>query len=198
MADNSDSTSIITAIYAEQTEKERQEALCAQEEARVLSVIRPKIQQLVAVALLFPELSFTTSVYKNAWYQTWQAPPRVTSSGFASLHLKGVKSWAQLIPMFETLAIYGYPVDMWENQDNAESYTRIYIHKLDEDISIRIHAELPGDTDDCRRVIKGYRNEREFYQDSRPQPIYAFECGSDSASPETAAETATFKDDIPF
>jgi hypothetical protein len=85
-----------------------------------------------------------------------------------------------LLPVFDVLALAGLDSEKWTSQDDAASYSRVFTYQISKeslmDCYISITGSLPGDTDECRRVIVGYTSPqaRTFHPDA--QPIYKLEC----------------------
>ena len=102
---------------------------------------------------------------------------------------KPIGAWVELLPLFEAFDAAGLAdVTKWRNEDLAESYTRMFrvpIVPNEKDpsnfpqLELRVYANLPGDTEGCKRVVKGFT---EGYV-SKPEPIYAFECSPESELP---------------
>lgn len=89
-----------------------------------------------------------------------------------------VPDWGALIPVMEALDAAGLVnANAWHNTDHADDYTREFTARIG-DIELSIFARLPGDTSECRRVLKGFTD---GYV-SKPEPIYEFEC-SPGANP---------------
>lgn len=105
-----------------------------------------------------------------------------------------IKAWVELLPLLEAFDAAGVAeVAGWHNEDLAESYTRMFKvavvpNEKDPDnspqLELRVYANLPGDTEGCKRVVKGFT---EGYV-SKPEPIYAFECGPEAELPINQGE----------
>lgn len=142
----------------------------------------PVESKILGVATLFQrEFDYTFSHSASANHYR-----KAGISVFVQFLLKmgTVKSWAEVTPILEALALVGFDVDKWETADHAATYSRSYKYKLtyaayDEpdpnkigDLYVELVFNLPGDTDTCRRVLKGYTSRC----DLGGQPIYELVC----------------------
>lgn len=91
-----------------------------------------------------------------------------------------VATWAEVLPLLEALEPWGFDTLAWRNEDIAETYTRVFNNSaVGGMLALSVYVNLPGDTDECRRVVKGFT---EGYM-SRPEPIYGFDCTPGSSQP---------------
>jgi hypothetical protein len=118
-----------------------------------------------------------------------------------TLSVGTVSSWGDVEPLFTSLDSAGIPMDKWVSSDQPASYTRQYEATLQKDspdeenpvgeLIVRVIANLPGDTNTCRRVIVGYTDPVQ----SRPEPIYKLECEGESTDESEAQRSS---DDQPL
>lgn len=140
-----------------------------------LAIVTPYIPKLVG-ALMFLDDTVSWKWTPHSHATCWSLDNSLSSSAQLNAILKGITSWKQITPIMEVLAVAGLELDKWTSVDDAQSYSRIFTYLLNDSnprVSITITASLPGDTDECRRVITGYTGR---YQLMRDEPIYKLEC----------------------
>lgn len=179
---------IMEPVNAEEAIKQQCEALRREQYNKLLPFI-PKLTG--AMLFLAPSQAWNYDIYSWVW-SYGEKKTAYSGSVHLNFYIKGITSWSQLIPIFEILELADFNQEKWTSADNAESYTRVYQYKLAEDpitCSIRIHASLPGDTDECRRVIVGYTEPSQEVHSA--DPIYKLEC---QEATFTAEPTDAYKD----
>lgn len=125
---------------------------------------------------------------------TWHVRVRKHGVEISCWLVAPIQAWSALLPLLEAFDAAGLvEVGKWRNVDLAASYTRHFYapvveNAVDPDntpqLQLSIYANLPGDTEGCRRVVKGFT---EGYV-SKPEPIYAFECGPEAELPINQGE----------
>lgn len=143
-----------------------------------------RVQEAIAPAACYWRLDNTG--WRGVRVQCWLTEP--------------ISNWREVTPVIESLADL-CPVDQWENEDQADDWTRKYIGVIARnsennraEFSIEIYARLPGDTKECRRVIKGFT---EGYV-SKPEPVYAFECQGEDSPLIYPQENKDARTQVPF
>lgn len=142
----------------------------------------PVERKILGVATLFQrEFEYT---FNSGAHVAQYKPAGFDCSLHFFIKMGTIESWAAVAPILEALALTGFDVDKWETTDHAETYTRSYKYKLayakwDEpdaskigDVIVELAFNLPGDTDTCRRVLKGYSPTHSF----GGQPQYELVC----------------------
>ncbi len=141
---------------------------------------RPNMEKILSgAALLFAPSSWDVSTSVCHFARDYH-PSGIYAGVNVSLTIRDVPSWASLSPMFEVLDQLGLPVENWESKDDAASYSRIYRQELHKEtlepegghVEVCITANLPGDTETCKRVIVGWRGPRSVPS----EPIYELQC----------------------
>jgi hypothetical protein len=126
-----------------------------------------------------------------------------------SLWVEKLTSWAIVEPIL--LQASGvFPLEAWTSRDMAETYTRHYGISWDWEYTAKpgfkasIFASLVGDTNDCKRIFKGYKV-RSKEDIPKPEPLYAFDCGPGTdpleklpTNPDDSPQPRSFEDEIPF
>lgn len=190
---------------AEKSHREDEAKRIRLEEKRLLHVeqfVTPRLAPLSGALLMTaqPQWEWKIETSAGAFEMSWSKKDNVYS--YIHIHIEGLTEWRQLLPLFAALELLGYDQEKWTSHDDAQSYTRIYsyvIHNTegengadDEKCELTIHATLPGDTDDCRRVLVGY--EKPYVPSETPR--YEFRCKSDEGP--SAAIPSVPDEDIPF
>lgn len=100
-----------------------------------------------------------------------------------------ISQWSELTPILEAIDTIRLPHQEFEVEDLPETYTRVYSAPVlpllgGSVMRLSFHASLPGDTEDCKRIVIGY--EKPYV--SEPQLKYKFVCKGEK----------TPENDIPF
>lgn len=104
---------------------------------------------------------------------------------------KPITTWGEMLPLLEALAPLGFSENGWKNEDVAATYTRVFNNTiLDGRLVLALHANLPGDTDECRRIVKGYTEG----WITKPEPIYGFDCSPSASQPKAVQPTERTED----
>ena len=172
-----------------------------QVKADAWNCVAPWVPKVVGSLMLLPEdVDWHWTPYIQGGWRTWQSPAIPYVYADMNVYVKKIKNWGVLLPVFQALDTVGIPAESWKSFDDPASYTRIYRHEISVpsiNVYIKIHATLPGDTEDCRRIIVGYTASHAtvpiLYA---PTPIYKFDCKSDIQ--EQRHPNAQSDDDIPF
>lgn len=145
----------------------------------------PVERKILGVASMFQrEIEYTFNHYMSI---NEYKPSHFDCRVHFLLQMGTVKSWSEVAPVLEALALVGFDVDKWTTHDHAATYTRSYKYKLAYakwdvedpeligDVEVELTFNLPGDTDTCKRVLKGYSDE--YHQPATP--IYELVCEGD-------------------
>lgn len=178
---------LLFQIYKPITDREEKEQLKRDQEAEAKSILLPYVPKIVGAMMYLPkEADWHWSINLYSW-DSWRHKkqlccPAVITVGKLDFIVEGIQSWRDLTSTFEILNYADINSSDWVSTDDAESYSRIYktpIKSADDRITlgISITASLPGDTDECRRVITGYTDPSgRSYESEEPKPIYKLEC----------------------
>lgn len=166
-------TQLFDVLHAESDKAVANEMLARARLDRLLAEHRCPIERkLLGVAALFHrefEYTFNHEASANRF-----RPIGFSARLYFLMKMGTVQSWAEVAPILEALALVGFDVDQWKTHDHAATYTRSYRYRVVEDawdetnperigsVAVDLAFNLPGDTDTCRRVLKGYTERHSF------------------------------------
>lgn len=175
----------LKANYALDTELVQTESLAAYFQARVLDIAQAERNRVDQDVAAFHEnaLPYLDAIVREIIDVGIDVAWSFASTYFARQYklsvwlVEPIKQWSEVTPIIEAVerAVLSAGDDQlrnWANVDRAETYTREYTLDVNDNFIVSIFAVLPGDTENCVRVIAGFT---EGFV-SKPEPIYEFRC----------------------